>query len=72
MKKYYLKSNQPGSSSTMKVYLTYGECQKNHAEWLGGYALDGCQAFMPSGEEGTAAALSCAACNCLRSFHKLE
>jgi hypothetical protein len=27
---------------------------------------------MASGEEGTAAALKCAACNCHRSFHRRE
>nr|XP_029147737.1 mini zinc finger protein 2-like [Arachis hypogaea] len=79
MKKYYIKNNdQPDSSSSstsssaIRIYVTYGECQRNQAEWLGGHAVDGCQAFMPSGEEGTPEALSCAACNCHRSFHKLE
>ena len=73
MKRYYLRSNEPSSSSsTMRTYLTYGECQKNQAEHIGGHAVDGCQAFMPSGEERTPAALTCAACHCHRSYHKLE
>ncbi|KAK9114308.1 hypothetical protein Syun_021105 [Stephania yunnanensis] len=51
-------------------YGPYGECQKNHAAEIGGYALDGCREFMASGEEGTSLALTCAACGCHRSFHK--
>lgn len=50
--------------------IRYGECQKNHAAYSGGYAVDGCREFMPGvGEEG---ALTCAACGCHRNFHKKE
>lgn len=50
--------------------IRYGECQKNHAAYSGGYAVDGCREFMPGvGEE---AALTCAACGCHRNFHKKE
>ncbi|KAH0459436.1 hypothetical protein IEQ34_012250 [Dendrobium chrysotoxum] len=52
--------------------VRYTECRKNHAASIGGYAVDGCREFMASGEEGTTAALRCAACNCHRSFHKRE
>ena len=52
--------------------VRYRECRKNHAANIGGYAVDGCREFMPSGEEGTSAALRCAACSCHRSFHKRE
>ncbi|KAF7802982.1 mini zinc finger protein 2-like [Senna tora] len=52
--------------------VRYGECQKNHAANVGGYAVDGCREFMASGNEGTSAALTCAACGCHRSFHKRE
>jgi len=52
--------------------VSYGECQKNHAASIGGYAVDGCAEFMASGDEGTAAAMRCAACNCHRSFHRKE
>ncbi|KAK8941381.1 ZF-HD homeobox protein [Platanthera zijinensis] len=52
--------------------IRYAECRKNHAAGIGGYAVDGCREFMASGEDGTAAALRCAACSCHRSFHKLE
>ncbi|BFG26689.1 mini zinc finger protein 2 [Prunus yedoensis var. nudiflora] len=60
------------SSFTMRS-VRYGECQKNHAAGVGGYAVDGCREFMASnGEEGTTAALTCAACGCHRNFHRRE
>lgn len=52
--------------------VRYRECQRNHAAGVGGYAVDGCREFMPSGEEGTPGALSCAACGCHRNFHRRE
>lgn len=52
--------------------VKYKECRKNHAASLGRYAVDGCCEFMPAGEEGSAAALSCHACSCHRNFHKRE
>ncbi|XP_057853129.2 zinc-finger homeodomain protein 4 [Cryptomeria japonica] len=52
--------------------VKYRECRKNHAASIGGYAVDGCGEFMPSGEEGTSAALKCAACSCHRNFHRRE
>lgn len=52
--------------------LRYKECLKNHAANMGGYAVDGCGEFMPSGEEGTIEALKCAACGCHRNFHRRE
>lgn len=52
--------------------VKYGECQKNHAANVGGYAVDGCREFMASGEEGTSDSLACAACGCHRNFHKKE
>ncbi|PQP93105.1 mini zinc finger protein 3 [Prunus yedoensis var. nudiflora] len=56
------------TSSSMLRTVRYGECQKNHAANLGGYAVDGCREFMASGEEGTTEALTCAACGCHRIF----
>ncbi|KAK1357586.1 Zinc-finger homeodomain protein 6 [Heracleum sosnowskyi] len=50
----------------------YRECQKNHVASMGRYVVDGCGEFMPSGEEGTAQALKCAACECHRSFHRRD
>lgn len=50
----------------------YRECQKNHAASTGGHVVDGCCEFLAGGEEGTLAALKCAACNCHRSFHRKE
>ncbi|KAL6009724.1 hypothetical protein ACLOJK_000153 [Asimina triloba] len=52
--------------------VRYKECRKNHAANIGGYAVDGCREFMAAGEEGTSAALKCAACSCHRNFHKKE
>ncbi|CAL2261761.1 unnamed protein product [Prunus armeniaca] len=36
------------TSSSMVRTVRYGECQKNHAANLGGYAVDGCREFMAS------------------------
>ncbi|KAI5665648.1 hypothetical protein M9H77_15501 [Catharanthus roseus] len=63
--------NSANSSFTVRN-VRYGECQKNHAAAVGGYAVDGCREFMPSGEEGTTAAFNCAACGCHRNFHRRE
>ncbi|KAJ7970985.1 Mini zinc finger protein [Quillaja saponaria] len=63
--------NSSTSSFTVRS-VRYGECQKNHAAGVGGYAVDGCREFMASGEEGTSAALTCAACGCHRNFHRRE
>jgi ZF-HD homeobox protein with Cys/His-rich dimerization domain len=50
--------------------VRYGECRRNHAASMGGHAVDGCREFLAEGEEGTTAALRCAACGCHRSFHR--
>ncbi|OAY56810.1 mini zinc finger protein 2 [Manihot esculenta] len=66
-------SSRRSSSSSITIRsVRYGECQKNHAANVGGYAVDGCREFMASGEEGTDAALTCAACGCHRNFHRRE
>lgn len=52
--------------------IRYRECLKNHAASIGGNVVDGCGEFMPSGENGTLEALTCAACNCHRNFHRKE
>ncbi|CAL0299023.1 unnamed protein product [Lupinus luteus] len=64
------RSEEPPTRSVRNV--KYGECQKNHAANVGGYAVDGCREFMASGDEGTGSALTCAACGCHRNFHKRE
>ncbi|XP_055828150.1 mini zinc finger protein 1-like [Solanum dulcamara] len=61
-----------GGSSTRTRNIRYVECQRNHAANIGGYAVDGCREFMASGEDGTTAALTCAACGCHRNFHRRE
>ncbi|XP_041008313.1 mini zinc finger protein 2-like [Juglans microcarpa x Juglans regia] len=63
--------NSTTSSATART-VRYGECQKNHAASIGGYAVDGCREFMASGEEGTGVAFTCAACGCHRNFHRRE
>ncbi|MCO5567749.1 hypothetical protein L7F22_021443 [Adiantum nelumboides] len=60
------------SNSTVNGGVRYKECLKNHAANMGGYAVDGCGEFMPSGEEGSLEALKCAACGCHRNFHRRE
>nr|GMD63234.1 mini zinc finger protein 2-like [Ipomoea batatas] len=58
------------TTSRVTTIVRYGECQRNYAATTGGHVLDGCLEFMASGEEGTPAALTCAACGCHRSFHR--
>lgn len=72
MKKRQVVVKKTSSSRASSVRVRYGECQKNHAANIGGYAVDGCREFMAGGEEGTTAAVSCAACGCHRSFHRRE
>ncbi|CAL0319903.1 unnamed protein product [Lupinus luteus] len=60
------------TSSSVIRNIRYGECQKNHAANIGGYAVDGCREFMASAGEGTNGALTCAACGCHRNFHRRE
>ncbi|XP_077251533.1 mini zinc finger protein 2-like [Tasmannia lanceolata] len=60
------------SSQAKRKVVRYGECQKNHAANIGGFAVDGCREFMASVEEGTSGALKCAACGCHRNFHRRE
>ncbi|KAJ9683699.1 hypothetical protein PVL29_019323 [Vitis rotundifolia] len=71
-----LRRDEPSRSSANSSFtvrsVRYGECQKNHAAGVGGYAVDGCREFMASGEEGTSSALICAACGCHRNFHRRE
>lgn len=71
-----LRRDEPSRSSASSSFtvrsVRYGECQKNHAAGVGGYAVDGCREFMASGEEGTSSALICAACGCHRNFHRRE
>ena len=62
--------NSTNSSNNVRIRVTYGECQRNLALHIGGYALDGCREFMASEAEGTEGALICAACGCHQSFHR--
>lgn len=66
-----VRRNTSGSSTRARN-IRYVECQRNHAANIGGYAVDGCREFMASGEDGTNAALTCAACGCHRNFHRRE
>ncbi|XVF50127.1 hypothetical protein PTKIN_Ptkin04bG0070300 [Pterospermum kingtungense] len=68
-----LKSGRISTTSSSRIRnVRYGECQKNHAADIGGYAVDGCREFMASSAEGTNGALTCAACGCHRNFHRRE
>ncbi|KAK9061751.1 hypothetical protein SSX86_018934 [Deinandra increscens subsp. villosa] len=66
-----LQSDDPNrkSSNDVRIHVRYGECLRNIALEVGGYALDGCREFISSAAEGTDGALICAACDCHRSFH---
>ncbi|KAF8408102.1 hypothetical protein HHK36_007244 [Tetracentron sinense] len=67
------ESCRRSSTSSLTIRgVRYGECQKNHAANLGGYAVDGCREFMASGDVGTSGALKCAACGCRKNFHRRE
>ncbi|KAH9293024.1 hypothetical protein KI387_041772, partial [Taxus chinensis] len=59
-----------GNASSKGV--TYKECRKNHAASTGGYAVDGCGEFIPSGGEGSSGAMICVTCTCHRNFHRRE
>ncbi|CAI9765317.1 unnamed protein product [Fraxinus pennsylvanica] len=52
------------------ILAIYTVCMRNHAAPLGGYAVDGCGEFTPTGSAGTPEELMCAACNCHRNFHQ--
>ncbi|GJY15800.1 mini zinc finger protein 2-like protein [Tanacetum coccineum] len=62
--------NSTNSSNNVRIHVSFGECQRNIALHIGGYALDGCREFMASEAEGTDGALICAACGCHQSFHR--
>ncbi|WCJ25911.1 mini zinc finger [Euphorbia peplus] len=66
--------NTSSAASALVITTTrYLECEKNQAAGVGGFAVDGCREFMASiGEEGSIAALTCAACGCHRNFHRRE
>lgn len=64
-------TNTNNSTNTIRR-VRYGECQKNHAADVGGYAVDGCREFMASGVDDTTGALTCAACGCHRNFHRRD
>ncbi|KAL4375868.1 hypothetical protein GQ457_02G011180 [Hibiscus cannabinus] len=60
------REKPPRSSTNSSMTITsvrYGECQKNHAAGVGGYAVDGCREFMAS--------CSPYLC-CYRNFHTRE
>ncbi|CAL0299098.1 unnamed protein product [Lupinus luteus] len=61
------------TDSTVRVKnVRYGICLKNHSIYLIGYVVDGCQAFLGNGEEGTEASRICGACGCHRDHHIRE
>ncbi|KAE9596600.1 hypothetical protein Lal_00007445 [Lupinus albus] len=60
------------AATTTTAAIRYRECLRNHAASMGSHGVDGCGEFMPSGVEGTAESLQCAACDCHRNFHRKE
>ncbi|XWS34377.1 hypothetical protein CRYUN_Cryun21dG0033700 [Craigia yunnanensis] len=44
----------------------FRDCQRNHACYLGGYAIDGCSEFIPSNTLES----HCKACGCHRNYHR--
>lgn len=65
--------DEQGPKKEVKVtIIKYKECRKNHAAHIGKFSVDGCCEFMAAGEEGSAAALTCAACMCHRNFHRMR
>ena len=44
----------------------YRDCQRNHACYLGGYAIDGCSEFIPSNTLES----YCKACGCHRNYRR--
>ncbi|XP_024977347.1 mini zinc finger protein 2-like [Cynara cardunculus var. scolymus] len=72
MKKTSAAGSNGTSSASLIQTFRYGECQKNHAADIGGYAVDGCREFMATGEEGTTGEFTCAACGCHRNFHRRQ
>ncbi|VFQ73465.1 unnamed protein product [Cuscuta campestris] len=65
-------SQNTTTSSYVVRTIRYAECQRNVAANVGGFAVDGCREFMPSGDEGSGGELTCAACGCHRNFHRRE
>ncbi|KAK4414992.1 Mini zinc finger protein 1 [Sesamum alatum] len=54
-----------------KTEVVYTKCHKIH-EFNLQNSVDGCQEFIPAGEDGTATALNCVICGCHKSFHRNE
>lgn len=71
-KRQVVLKSMASTSSSVTRDIRYGECQKNHAANIGGYAVDGCREFMASTGEGSNGGLTCAACGCHRNFHRRE
>ncbi|KAG5615004.1 hypothetical protein H5410_014828 [Solanum commersonii] len=73
-KRHEVNDENDGSMHTSITIRTVRniECQRKHVASVGGYAVDGCREFMPSGEEGTSGALTCATCGCHHNFHRRE
>ncbi|KAG2376972.1 Mini zinc finger protein [Vigna angularis] len=65
-------NNTTNNTVTIVRNVQHGECQRNHAINVGGFAVDGCMEFFPSGAEGSARALICDACGCHKNFHRRE
>ncbi|KAL7153295.1 hypothetical protein ABFS83_04G158000 [Erythranthe nasuta] len=70
-------NNNKRPSARKSQVVRYVECQRNHAAYIGGHAVDGCREFIAAAVGGkdltnVEAELSCAACGCHRNFHRRE
>ncbi|CAJ1829149.1 unnamed protein product [Sphenostylis stenocarpa] len=77
MRRVTLRTEPPrrcpnNNTVTIVKNVQNGECQRNHAIKMGGFAQDGCMEFLPGGAEGTAKALICGACGCHKNYHRRE
>ena len=52
--------------------IRYGECQKNHAANIGGYAVDGCREFMASTGEGAGGGSSFVFVGCGNNLQRMN
>ncbi|EYU24374.1 hypothetical protein ABFS82_04G157600 [Erythranthe guttata] len=70
-------NNNKRSARKSQAVVRYVECQRNHAAYIRGHAVDGCREFIAAAVGGkdltnVEAELSCAACGCHRNFHRRE
>ncbi|KAJ6422722.1 hypothetical protein OIU84_027655 [Salix udensis] len=68
----YSRSKPLDEEESTETTTKYGECWRNHAVLIGGYAVDGCGEFTPKGDQATGEGFICEACGCHRNFHRKQ